>query len=1006
MTTKQVTAVHMAAVAAAALRLDKRLAAVIEAGDIDVKTCKRVFSGIKADNLASVLNKARPPQGKTLLHTVAGLGKTEVVDWLIKQSVDVNIKDKTFRTALFDAVESKNNGLETITLLLAAGSDPSSIDKDGMTAIEVALQLDDIKLEVVRLLAEKDSQALLRMIACCESDSDLPDYQVKQVFKLIEVGVDVNIPRSGGERDGETPLILAARIGCLPIIKRLVESGANDELVTIDGEEETAIHCAARTGWDDCVKYLLKKGGSKPALNKKCGGYTLLHLAARDGNRDLVEFLIEEGADPMPLTKNGDAAIHLACMECHDIVAVILLECMMEKSTLPTAINPSLVRSLLWAAVSYWCNRTVERLLPIISRGGVLKKLLSEERLDLQRTIGYEAVQRGSLKITRLLLGYGASFEGTDKKGNTAIHHLAIHGEDDILLELLEKYPHMRSRCNDRNNDTETPMELAIMRNYREFVKALLQTENPKWSVPTDSDIEKWTILHWVTYYGKLDLAIWIIAQYTREILPVIDPKGKLYEIALKYHPGDIELQECVRLPEIKKSEPELATILELRHPILDNYKAKPICEEALAYLYDVYSDKAIQFPGRSLYDVIYGFGPEKVMSAFTSAQGIKKESPLQFRWIHLPANNINWLKDLVQRIYYDKASNSGSDILESVYKQRHDQIQRLIERHLSKRSGPNPADPVFQVHADSGHGRKTLNSASLLPGEAGTGNSVIISMPYLSLCTVENYKELQKMRSGIWIQEQGPQEEYLHQILNHKRMTNFYVNSKGQPLYTSISLGKFQYGSLPSSHSRNTGQVLFRYQQSRNARVCEGQLLCVVDQFWVCVTDDAFPQSWHKDSMNLYEIICQHFIKGKNEKPQASTAWEMMSLFINVAICETTARRCRIVKQSESVLDAFTSSIWNVNDREIELMYRLTEHTILSDEILLNISAASMITIGQEIRLLREVRDIKEELSIIQELLQKQKQLLKMVSGFLGSGISGDPNASPGAMSIGLINQ
>ncbi|CAI0383720.1 unnamed protein product [Linum tenue] len=85
---------------------------------------------------------------------------------------------------------------------------------------------------------------------------------VKEVKRLLDEGMDVNVAALGPKAKGMTPLHLAAEGGHLDVMDELLERGAN-----ID----------ART-----------KGA--------CCGWTPLHIAAKEKKMEAVKFLIENGA--------------------------------------------------------------------------------------------------------------------------------------------------------------------------------------------------------------------------------------------------------------------------------------------------------------------------------------------------------------------------------------------------------------------------------------------------------------------------------------------------------------------------------------------------------------------------------------------------------------------------------------------------------------------------------------------------------------------------------------
>ncbi|KAL9274477.1 Phytochrome-interacting ankyrin-repeat protein 1-like protein [Drosera capensis] len=85
---------------------------------------------------------------------------------------------------------------------------------------------------------------------------------LRQVKRLLDEGMDINVEAWGPKSQGVTPLHLAAKGGHLKVMDVLLERGAN-----IDSRTKGA-----------------------------CGGWTPLHIAAKERNKEAVKFLLENGA--------------------------------------------------------------------------------------------------------------------------------------------------------------------------------------------------------------------------------------------------------------------------------------------------------------------------------------------------------------------------------------------------------------------------------------------------------------------------------------------------------------------------------------------------------------------------------------------------------------------------------------------------------------------------------------------------------------------------------------
>jgi hypothetical protein len=61
-----------------------------------------------------------------------------------------------------------------------------------------------------------------------------------------------------------------------------------------------------------------------------------------------------------------------------------------------------------------------------------------------------------------------------------------------------------------------------------------------------------------------------------------------------------------------------------------------------------------------SVRDMIYEHGPRHLMNRAKSKETETGEK--KFRWLHLPANNLVWLKDLIQRTYYERHPDNTTE--------------------------------------------------------------------------------------------------------------------------------------------------------------------------------------------------------------------------------------------------------------------------------------------------------------------------------------------------------
>jgi ankyrin repeat protein len=173
-----------------------------------------------------------------------------------------------------------------------------------------------------------------------------------KVRLLVAQGADINEPSGAGE---ETPLIAAARLGNIEIVRELVRSGADIDFN--NKQNETALLAAARHCKSEIVRYLVEEGAEvnlskNPDLltpfmrvaqcNDLAGmkalilaganvnernrhGVTALILASFRNSPDVVRLLLDAGADIESRWRRGDTALYVAARQGHDDVVKVLI---------------------------------------------------------------------------------------------------------------------------------------------------------------------------------------------------------------------------------------------------------------------------------------------------------------------------------------------------------------------------------------------------------------------------------------------------------------------------------------------------------------------------------------------------------------------------------------------------------------------------------------------------------------------------------------------------------
>ncbi|CAI9771657.1 unnamed protein product [Fraxinus pennsylvanica] len=122
----------------------------------------------------------------------------------------------------------------------------------------------------------------------------MPEFDIGPIRKSRQLG------RLGGDRDdrGWTPLHICARKGDLKQVKRLLDEGMDVNVAAWGPKSHgvTPLHLAAKGGHLKVMDALLERGADIDARTKGACGWTPLHNAAKERNKKAINFLVGNGA--------------------------------------------------------------------------------------------------------------------------------------------------------------------------------------------------------------------------------------------------------------------------------------------------------------------------------------------------------------------------------------------------------------------------------------------------------------------------------------------------------------------------------------------------------------------------------------------------------------------------------------------------------------------------------------------------------------------------------------
>jgi ankyrin repeat protein len=415
--------------------------------------------------------------GTTALHWAAHNGDLELVARLIRAGAKANARNEYGATPMSEAAVTGNAAL--IELLLKAGADVESPNADGQTALMVVARTGNV--QAARLLIRHGAK--VNAVEQWRGQTALmwaaAQGQPAMVKELVARGADVNarstvnnwqrqvtaepraIYRPAG---GLTPLLYAAREGCVECARVLADAGADVNLA--DPEGISPLLMAVTNARWDLAALLIAKGATPNSWDH--WGRTPLYAAVdlntlpRGGRPDrpsldtttslqVIEQLLAAGANP-------NARLKLA-PPFRNIGNDRGLDGMLTTGATPLlraakALDAFAIKVLLENGADLTLANT-RGVTPTMAAAG-----LGSVDADTRGFYLSEDTQQRSIQSLNLLLKAGGDVNGRDARGLTPLHEAARWGWNDVVSFLVES----GADLNAKDNRGLTPIDSAMGR--------------------------------------------------------------------------------------------------------------------------------------------------------------------------------------------------------------------------------------------------------------------------------------------------------------------------------------------------------------------------------------------------------------------------------------------------------------------------------------------------------------------------------------------------------------
>lgn len=235
------------------------------------------------------------------------------------------------------------------------------------------------------------------------------------------------------DKDGWTPLMLAATRGSKKMCRILIKAGASiDAVLTTDSVNDTALHMAAKNGHLEAIEELLLAGAEVNFTIK--GKPTPLICAAGNGQAPAVQRLLKAGADPNILCSDGWSALLLASLGRGP--GGRHLECMKALINAGAALEATDTRDGRTALIVATMEGHKDIVDLLLSNGAALYPQLHQNE-DWTNPVMLAAI-KGHIDILKCLIKAGADIQIANKTNSTAVTYAAVNGQTEALKILLD----------------------------------------------------------------------------------------------------------------------------------------------------------------------------------------------------------------------------------------------------------------------------------------------------------------------------------------------------------------------------------------------------------------------------------------------------------------------------------------------------------------------------------------------------------------------------------------
>ncbi|KAH8808571.1 hypothetical protein F5884DRAFT_858100 [Xylogone sp. PMI_703] len=656
-----------------------------------------------------------------------------------------------------------------------------------------------------------------------------------------------------------------------------------------------------------------------------------------------------------------------------------------------------------YTALHLASNQGYEKIVDdLLKSGAGLNAKTLVKKTDTRKTGGHTpldlAVEKGNESIVKMLLnGIRVS---KDEAINAALEK-AVSGKHletvGVLLESLEE-PYFRD-----DEEAEKIMILAAQEKETHNIISLVTKKFKKRrssqmyaqesSMPNPKD---YTHLDWAAHYGK-DAVVWCLlrcmhgenSEKIRENA-ILVAKSELRYLQRTAYPDDVtaamDEKAAKEQSELDKEIEAYTFICDMLQNPAAFYNDRRFSPSDVTKRYEVPKLWGIKSEDiDSFHAVITDFHHQRELLTFfckydqfeiiskivTKVSGVKLygEGEMKLRWIHLPANNMEWMEDLVKRLFKDKQSKSGQEELQTQFAHL-ETFLRQSGHEIRSAGSQKPFMEPIGVKFNENNNSKGSDKTTCLA----------LYMPYLTFGTL-TYDEMGGSTTEDSDEPAPTDFKWAFTDIKYRILIDKY-QKKGAIFHEPRTVDEAYYYALSNNEttardiaSRNGDQVVTK----RIRETPETLITSSMQSLELSAVDPVLDHIWHQ-------------LREGSKKGQLlpSSAVEMSKFIVKTCIGLFDHETCDVGTAEESVHQVFQNSINSKAIAEAELFNKFITkldrrpHVRPKKDKKEAAKNANQVQDRSSLlvaaKLAKEIKDIRDELNILKNVLTSQKNVCEIL--------------------------